>query len=41
MTRMAFDEKFDALAQDTLDEWQVPGLSIAVVDGDQTFAKVS
>lgn len=24
----------------TLQKWQVPGLSIAVIDGDNTYAKV-
>ena len=34
------DETFDAFVQTLLQEWHVPGMSIAVVDGDQTFAKV-
>ncbi|OJJ44925.1 hypothetical protein ASPZODRAFT_134350 [Penicilliopsis zonata CBS 506.65] len=33
------DEEFDQLVQEQLDLWHVPGLSIAVVDGDQTWAK--
>lgn len=33
------DETFDALAKRLLEEWHVPGMSVAVIDGDQTFAK--
>ena len=32
--------QFDTLVQQTLDHFHVPGLSIAVVDGNDTFAKV-
>ena len=35
-----FNTKFDAFVEDTLNHFHVPGLSIAVVDGNQTFAKV-
>lgn len=31
---------FDKLVADTLDHWHVPGISIAVIDGDKTFSKV-
>ncbi|KFY84254.1 hypothetical protein V500_09468 [Pseudogymnoascus sp. VKM F-4518 (FW-2643)] len=37
--RNPLDETFDAFVQTLLQEWHVPGMSIAVVDGDQTFAK--
>lgn len=32
--------QFDELVKRTLEEWKVPGLSIAIVEGDQTWAKV-
>lgn len=35
------DSAFEKLVLETLDEWHVPGLSIAVVDGDETWAAVS
>lgn len=38
--RNPLDETFDALARTLLEEWHVPGMSVAVIDGDQTFAKV-
>ena len=34
------NEEFDQLAKEAIEQWHVPGLSIAVVDGDQTWAKV-
>lgn len=34
------DSAFDDLVNRTLQKWQVPGLSIAVVSGDNTYAKV-
>ncbi|KFY59746.1 hypothetical protein V496_05555 [Pseudogymnoascus sp. VKM F-4515 (FW-2607)] len=37
--RNPLDETFDALATTLLEEWHVPGMSVAVIDGDQTFAK--
>ncbi|EFZ01955.1 beta-lactamase superfamily protein [Metarhizium robertsii] len=37
--RNPFDDKFGAFVKDTLDEWHVPGLSIAVIDHDQVFAE--
>ncbi len=36
-----FDEAFEKLAHATLDLWHVPGISIAVVDGDDVWAEVS
>jgi hypothetical protein len=36
-----FDSKFAELVDETLDTWNVPGLSIAVVDGDDIWAEVS
>lgn len=35
------DERFEKLVQETLNRWHVPGVSVAVVDGDNTWAKVS
>lgn len=35
-----FTPAFDKLVAETLDHWHTPGVSIAVVDGDQTFSKV-
>lgn len=32
--------EFDALVEEILDHFHVPGLSIAVIDGNETFAKV-
>lgn len=34
-----FTTEFDALVSNLLDEWHVPGMSIAIVDGERTFAK--
>lgn len=34
------EESFATLVQQTLDRWHVPGLAIAVVDGDHTWAEV-
>ncbi|OJD30137.1 penicillin-binding protein [Diplodia corticola] len=34
-----FDEDFDRMVEETLAHWHVPGLSVAVVHGDATFAK--
>lgn len=34
------DATFNALVTRTLDDWHVPGMSVAVIDGDKTFAKV-
>ncbi|KFZ01906.1 hypothetical protein V501_09731 [Pseudogymnoascus sp. VKM F-4519 (FW-2642)] len=38
-TQTPLDETFDAFARELLEEWHVPGMSVAVIDGDQTFAK--
>lgn len=35
------DEEFDALVNSTLTKWRVPGIAVAVVDGERTFAKVT
>ena len=35
------DSKIDILVKKALDLWHVPGLSIAVVDGDHVWAEVS
>ncbi|EXK80438.1 hypothetical protein FOQG_15073 [Fusarium oxysporum f. sp. raphani 54005] len=36
--RNPLTEEFGDFAAETLDNWKVPGLSIAVIDGDQVFA---
>lgn len=36
-----FREKFAQLVNETLDMWHVPGLTIAVVDGENVWAEVS
>ncbi|KAJ6439387.1 penicillin-binding protein [Purpureocillium lavendulum] len=38
-SRDPFTADFQALAKDILGQWKVPGMSIAVVDGDEVFAK--
>lgn len=35
-----FTPEFDALVMENLNHWHVPGLSVAVVDDDETFSKV-
>jgi len=40
MHNSPFTSAFDDLANAALDAWKVPGLSIAVVDGESTFSKV-
>ncbi len=35
------DKNFEKLVTETLELWHVPGVSIAVVDGENTYAKVS
>lgn len=32
---------FEQLIRKTIEEWKVPGLSIAVVEGDEIYAKVT
>lgn len=39
-TKGPFDEDFGRLANKTLERWKCPGLSIAVVDGNDTWATV-
>jgi hypothetical protein len=34
------DDSFDNDAKESLEQWKVPGLSIAVVDGDSVCSKV-
>ena len=31
---------FDDLVSHTLDKWRIPGLAIAIIDGDETYSKV-
>ncbi|KPM42846.1 hypothetical protein AK830_g3696 [Neonectria ditissima] len=33
-------DEFDKFARETLEDWKVPGISIAVIDGEDVFAKV-
>lgn len=35
-----FNANFDTLVAETLAHWHTPGISVAVIDGDQTFSKV-
>lgn len=35
------DAAFDENIKDLIDDWKVPGLGIAVIQGDQVDAKVS
>ena len=35
------DRKFDQLVKETLELWHVPGVSVAVVEGENTWAKVT
>jgi CubicO group peptidase (beta-lactamase class C family) len=32
--------EFEQLVQKTIEEWKVPGLSIAVIRGDEIYSKV-
>jgi hypothetical protein len=34
------DKKFEKLVKETLGTWHVPGVSVAVVDGENTYAQV-
>ena len=34
------NKDFNALVEHLLEEWHVPGISVAVVDGDQTYSNV-
>ena len=40
LDKSPYDSKFDHLVHETLYRLHVPGLSIAVIDGNQTFTKV-
>jgi hypothetical protein len=40
-TSSPFTAKFNDLVNDTLHLWNVPGIAIAVVDSNQTWAEVS
>lgn len=35
------DKKFEKLVKETLEIWHVPGVSVAVVDGETTYAQVN
>lgn len=35
-----FDSAFDAFVENTLEDWHVPGLSIAIIDHGKVFSKV-
>jgi hypothetical protein len=35
------DKKFEKVVRETLEVWHVPGISVAVVDGENTYAQVS
>jgi len=35
-----FTDEFEALVRENLERWHVPGLAVAVVDGDDTWAEV-
>lgn len=34
------DTKFEKLVTETLERWHVPGVAIAVVDGEKTYSRV-
>lgn len=36
-----FDSDFEAFAKEALDRWHVPGVAVAVVDGEDIWAEVS
>jgi CubicO group peptidase (beta-lactamase class C family) len=36
-----FSDEFAQFAKETLEQWKVPGVSLAVIDGDQVYAEVS
>lgn len=38
--RNPFTKEFGEFAKQTLEEWHVPGLSIAAIDDDRVFAEV-
>jgi hypothetical protein len=35
-----FDAAFDTLIENALEEWKIPGISVAVVHNEDTFSKV-
>lgn len=35
-----FTDKFGSFVSDVMGDWKVPGMSIAVVDGDDIYTKV-
>ncbi len=35
-----FNREFDQFVADLLERWHVPGVAIAVVDGEKTYTKV-
>jgi hypothetical protein len=35
-----FDDGFDTLVKEQLEKWKVPGLSIAIIHGPNTYTKV-
>ena len=35
-----FTNDFEALTKDIMAQWKIPGMSIAVIDGEDVFAKV-
>lgn len=35
-----FDAAFDSLVENAREEWKIPGISVAVVDNEETFSKV-
>lgn len=39
-SKREFDSEFDAFVEETLREWHVPGLSVAVIDKDTIISKV-
>lgn len=41
MSNEEYFAKYDKLINESLERWHVPGISIAVVDGDSTYSKVS
>ena len=36
----SLDKRFEKLVTETLELWHVPGVSVAVVDGENTYAQV-
>lgn len=40
MRKSPFDSDFEGFAKAALDRWKVPGVSVAVVDGEDTWAEV-